>query len=351
MIVGTNRSKYCCCKNARNRKKGFCIAIIALVFILLCGTIVIGTLFTIYAPIEIDVPNKSLFSPIPQPNITAHNKSSSDKIKISFVCPTYIKRQPYHKIMYQQFVLQNFPADEMELVVYEDVKKNQNCSQFLLDVNKTDHRVNYICVKTDTKLEIGEKRNLLLKAARGEIIVHIDDDDFYTPSYARESYKLFQRYHDAAIVIRLKYYQYDTSLKPKTKDSDGPSPESKFAINREYFYHIERPKVEYWGFAWAYNRSKVSATRCKFKQNSYQEEEKMAKCVENKLGKSKVIHNQVLSTSFAKIDSGRSTTSIYRPSSFFWARITMPHYYSDAYEIESILGDGSYNAVARLATI
>lgn len=33
------------------------------------------------------------------------------------------------------------------------------------------------------RLSIGEKRNRLIEAARGELIVHFDDDDYYAPNY------------------------------------------------------------------------------------------------------------------------------------------------------------------------
>jgi glycosyltransferase involved in cell wall biosynthesis len=41
--------------------------------------------------------------------------------------------------------------------------------------------MSYECV--DKRLTIGEKRNLLVDRARGEYIIHFDDDDFYSPHY------------------------------------------------------------------------------------------------------------------------------------------------------------------------
>lgn len=46
-----------------------------------------------------------------------------------------------------------------------------------------DDRVRY--QHSTRRLTVGEKRNRLVAAARGDIIVHIDDDDFYAPDYVR----------------------------------------------------------------------------------------------------------------------------------------------------------------------
>lgn len=36
---------------------------------------------------------------------------------------------------------------------------------------------------TDRKISVGEKRNILVEQARGEIIIQFDDDDYYAPNY------------------------------------------------------------------------------------------------------------------------------------------------------------------------
>lgn len=45
----------------------------------------------------------------------------------------------------------------------------------------TDPRIRYW--HTDVRQSIGAKRNWLIERARGDIIVHFDDDDFYGPQY------------------------------------------------------------------------------------------------------------------------------------------------------------------------
>ena len=40
---------------------------------------------------------------------------------------------------------------------------------------------------------IGAKRNALIEAARGEVIVHFDDDDYYAPNYIAEMLSYLNR--------------------------------------------------------------------------------------------------------------------------------------------------------------
>ncbi|WP_029008305.1 glycosyltransferase family 2 protein [Azospirillum halopraeferens] len=46
---------------------------------------------------------------------------------------------------------------------------------------RQDERLRYLY--TDRRVPLGEKRNILLEHARGEFIVHFDDDDLYAPGY------------------------------------------------------------------------------------------------------------------------------------------------------------------------
>jgi glycosyltransferase involved in cell wall biosynthesis len=52
-------------------------------------------------------------------------------------------------------------------------------SEYLDDL--TDENIFY--QHMDRKISIGEKRNTLIEKAKGEIIIHFDDDDYYAPNY------------------------------------------------------------------------------------------------------------------------------------------------------------------------
>jgi glycosyltransferase involved in cell wall biosynthesis/LPS sulfotransferase NodH len=68
----------------------------------------------------------------------------------------------------------------------------------------TDERIHYQHVSH--RLSIGAKRNLLNERARGEIIVHFDDDDYYSPDYLATMAKCFDTSID---VVKLSgWYVY-----------------------------------------------------------------------------------------------------------------------------------------------
>lgn len=69
-----------------------------------------------------------------------------------------------------------------------------------------DGRIRYRHVTE--RMTIGAKRNKLLDEARGEIIAHFDDDDYYAPEYLRTMVELLEA-HAADFVKLSGYYLYD----------------------------------------------------------------------------------------------------------------------------------------------
>jgi glycosyltransferase involved in cell wall biosynthesis len=74
---------------------------------------------------------------------------------------TYFRRQDYTNI---------------EWLILDDSPQAAECRDDLTDENIFYQHV-------DRKISIGEKRNILVEQARGEIIIQFDDDDYYAPNY------------------------------------------------------------------------------------------------------------------------------------------------------------------------
>lgn len=92
---------------------------------------------------------------------------------VSVITPTYNRREflPY---LLHQFNYQTYPAELRELVILDDSPES-NADLF----PKDDPRIRYI--HSPERLALGKKRNMLNKLAKGDIIVCMDDDDYYSP--------------------------------------------------------------------------------------------------------------------------------------------------------------------------
>jgi glycosyltransferase involved in cell wall biosynthesis len=94
---------------------------------------------------------------------------------ISVISPTF-NRPEVLPHLYHSFATQD--CGDRELLVADDSPTPNATMQAIA---KVDSRVRYI--HSPERLSIGQKRNRLIEEARGDIIVHFDDDDFYAPSY------------------------------------------------------------------------------------------------------------------------------------------------------------------------
>lgn len=101
---------------------------------------------------------------------------SSEFPPVSIVTPTY-NRRAFLPWAIECVRSQTYPKERLEWLVYDDG------SDKILDVLQPYMKeLNIRYFSSDVKLNIGAKRNKLHEEARGEILVVIDDDDFYFPN-------------------------------------------------------------------------------------------------------------------------------------------------------------------------
>jgi len=91
---------------------------------------------------------------------------------VSLVTPTYNRRR-FIPSLIRCIEQQTYPKDRMEWIILDDGQEPVGD----LFQSTTLPAIRY--VYSDEKMTIGEKRNKLNQLARGDIIVAIDDDDFY----------------------------------------------------------------------------------------------------------------------------------------------------------------------------
>lgn len=102
---------------------------------------------------------------------------------VSVITPTKDRRE-FIPTLLTLFRAQSWPEDRLELVVLDDGRDKVG------DLLQGDPRIRYDTL--DTRAPIGTKRNQLCELARGEIIVHMDDDDYHPPDRVARAVELLQ---------------------------------------------------------------------------------------------------------------------------------------------------------------
>ena len=91
---------------------------------------------------------------------------------VSICTPTF-NRRPFIAAMLQCFNHQTYPRDRMEWIIIDDG------TDPIEDLVSQHACVRYF--KLADKISLGKKRNMMHEKATGEIIVYMDDDDYYPP--------------------------------------------------------------------------------------------------------------------------------------------------------------------------
>lgn len=97
----------------------------------------------------------------------------SKKPFVSICTPTF-NRRPFFPYIIKCFENQTYPKDKMEWIIIDDGTDK------IEDLVAHIPQVKYF--KYDEKLLLGKKRNLAHEKASGDIIISMDDDDYYPPS-------------------------------------------------------------------------------------------------------------------------------------------------------------------------
>ena len=98
------------------------------------------------------------------------SKDKSDLPFVSVCTPTF-NRRPFWPMCIKNFFNQDYPADKMEWIIIDDG------TDPIEDLVKNIPQVKYF--KYDTKMPLGKKRNIMHDKSSGDILVYMDDDDYY----------------------------------------------------------------------------------------------------------------------------------------------------------------------------
>lgn len=89
---------------------------------------------------------------------------------ISICTPTF-NRRPFFSIIIKCFLSQDYPLDSVEWIIIDDGTDK------IGDLVESIKQVKYFPVPE--KMSLGKKRNLMHEKCKGDIIIYMDDDDYY----------------------------------------------------------------------------------------------------------------------------------------------------------------------------
>ena len=98
-------------------------------------------------------------------------KGKIDKHPFVSICTPTFNRRPFIPIIIKCFENQTYPKDKMEWIIVDDGTDK------IEDLVAHIPQVKYF--RYDNKLSLGTKRNITNEKAKGDIIIYMDDDDYY----------------------------------------------------------------------------------------------------------------------------------------------------------------------------
>ena len=112
--------------------------------------------------------------------------TDSDLPSVSIITPTF-NRPEFFKLAILNFNSFDYPRDKIEWIIVDDSDNDETERQLPPVESRCKYNINYIrpSVQADKLMSIGEKRNLAIRNSKNDIIVCMDDDDYYYPEYLR----------------------------------------------------------------------------------------------------------------------------------------------------------------------
>ena len=118
---------------------------------------------------------------------------------VSICTPTF-NRRPFIKTLIKCFEHQTYPKDKMEWIIIDDGTDK------IEDLVKDIPQVKYY--KYDEQMVLGKKRNIMHEKCSGDIIVYMDDDDYYPPERVSNSVEMLLSHPKALCAGASEIYIY-----------------------------------------------------------------------------------------------------------------------------------------------
>jgi len=111
---------------------------------------------------------------------------------ISVLTPCY-NRPMFLASMIENINCQNYPKDKLEWCLLDDGKIPLSDSPLFSELEKLVAPVKVVYKYEKQKRILGDKRNKLVKTAKHKILINMDDDDIYFPTYISHSIDMMKQ--------------------------------------------------------------------------------------------------------------------------------------------------------------
>jgi hypothetical protein len=130
------------------------------------------------------------------------NKQNKPNKQLPFVsiCTPTFNRRPFLPFIIKCFENQTYPKDRVEWIIIDDGTDKVE------DLFKNVPQVKYF--KYDNQMVLGKKRNIANSKCKGDIILYMDDDDYYPPERISHAVETLQQNPKALCVGSSEMYIY-----------------------------------------------------------------------------------------------------------------------------------------------
>jgi hypothetical protein len=129
-------------------------------------------------------------------------QSKGPQMPMVSVCTPTFNRRPFIQNMLQCFRNQDYPKHRIEWIIVDD--GTDKIRDLIEKANVPQIRY----FEVAEKMTLGAKRNYMHKYARGEIIVYMDDDDYYPPERISHAVEMLQANPNALCAGASEIYIY-----------------------------------------------------------------------------------------------------------------------------------------------
>jgi glycosyltransferase involved in cell wall biosynthesis len=132
---------------------------------------------------------------------SSKNKNNKNYPFVSICTPTF-NRRPFFQYIIKCFENQTYLKERMEWIIIDD--GTDKIEDIIL--SKNDKRIRYF--KYEEKMTLGKKRNLCHEKCQGDIIIYMDDDDYYPPERVSHAVETLQKNPQALCAGSSEMYLY-----------------------------------------------------------------------------------------------------------------------------------------------